>query len=321
MPYTTSQATPRSDIHALVMEANLDFNSLCIADKIFPVKPEDVRRGVYMKAKRGNAQLLNADAKPREQGAAYPRIVRKYDTDNFDCQEYGLETVIDDSFEAEVARFMNLEATEAALLERSLRISYEARVAAALFNSTTFTATNGAVAYTTANLATIDLPGDVDTAKGRLLKNGIVPNAVVMSYDVFQRARRSTLLQNQIYGVVPRAAAQRQLPSAEDVAKALGVEQLLIGAAPYNSAQEGVAYSGAFVWSTTYIAVCQIMGGEYQAGGVGRTIQWSKDTTGLFTPETYRDNAIRSNVLRVRQSVVEKVVDATACELITTQWS
>lgn len=321
MPYTNAQATPRSDIYALVMQANADFNKLFIGDQVLPVKTEDVKRGIYMKANLANAQLLNADAQPREAGAAYNRINRKYDVDQYDAVEYGLETIIDDSYEEEVSRFLNLEATEAMLLERSLRISYEARVAAALFNASTFNATTSSVAYTAGATATMDIASDVDLAKARLLKNGQIANAVIMSYDVFQRARRSTLLQNQIYGVVPRGANQKALPGEDDVARALGVEKLLVAKAPKNANAQGQTYSGTFIWSNTYVAVACLMGGEYQAGGVGRTIQWSKDTTGLFTPETYRDDARRSNVLRVRQHVTEKIIDSTACELVITQYS
>jgi hypothetical protein len=321
MAYTNSQATPRSDIFALVQQANADFTKLFIGDQIFPVKGEDVKRGIYMKANLANAELLNADAVARASGDAYQRINRKYDTDTFDAVEYGLESVIDDAYESEVERFMNLESTEAMLLERSLRISYEARVAAALFNSSTFTATAATVNYTAANLATIDVANDVDLAKARMLKNGLIANTIVMGYDVYQRIRRSTLLQNQIYGVVPRSANQRMLPGEQDVAEALGVEKLLVGKAPRNGNNKGQSYSGSFIWGTTYIAVCNTAGGEYQAGGVGRTIQWTKDTTGLFTPETYRSDERRSNVLRVRQHTAEKVIDATACELITTSYS
>jgi len=34
MPYTNAQATPRSDIAALVMQANADFNKMFIGDLI-----------------------------------------------------------------------------------------------------------------------------------------------------------------------------------------------------------------------------------------------------------------------------------------------
>lgn len=320
MPYTNGQATPRSDIHALVQQANADFNKLFIGEQIFPVKSEDVKRGIYMKANLANAELLNGDAVARASGDGYQRVNRKYDTDQYDAVEYGLESVIDDAYEAEVERFMNIEATEAMLLERSLRISYEARIAALLFGSTFGAGTNSTVAYTAGATATMDPAGDIDLAKARLLKKGIIANAVIMGYDTFQRIRRSSLMQNQIFGVVPRSAGQNMLPSEADLANALGVDKLLVGKAPYNANNKGQAYSGSFIWGTSKIAVACIAGGEYGAGGVGRTIQWSKDTTGLFTPETYRSDERRSNILRVRQHVAEKVIDETACDLILTQY-
>jgi hypothetical protein len=142
-----------------------------------------------------------------------------------------------------------------------------------------------------------------------------------MSQNVFNRVRRSTLMQNQIYGVVPRTAGQRALPNEQDVAQALGVETLYIGKAPKNTAGKGLAFNGDFIWASTHIWVGQVSGGEYTAGGVGRTIQWSKDTTGLFTPETYRSDERRSNIMRVRQTVVEKIIDSTAGTLIATSYT
>ena len=317
MPYTNAQATPRADIYALVQQANADFNKLFIADLVLPVKNEDARRGIYMKANLANAELLNADALPREGGAGYNRVNRRFDTDTYDCQEYGLESVVDDAYEAEVERFMNLEATEAMLLERSLKISYEARVAAAIFNTTTFNSTASAIVYSTANILTMDPASDIDIAKTKLLKKGILANAVVMSQDVYNRIRRSALLQNQVYGVVPRAAGQRALPNEQDIANALGVENLFVGKAPYNTANKAATYSGSFIWNSTNIWVGQVQGGEYTAGGVGRTISWAKDSVGLFTPETYRSDERRSNVIRVRQNVAEKIIDSTAGEIVT----
>jgi hypothetical protein len=317
MPYTNAQATPRADIYALVQQANSDFNKLFIADLVLPVKNEDARRGIYMKANLANAELLNADALPREGGAGYNRVNRRFDTDTYDCQEYGLESVVDDAYEAEVERFMNLEATEAMLLERSLKISYEARVAAAIFNTTTFNSTASAIVYSTANILTMDPASDIDIAKTKLLKKGILANAVVMSQDVYNRIRRAALLQNQVYGVVPRTAGQRALPNEQDIANALGVDNLFVGKAPYNTANKAATYSGSFIWNNTNIWVGQVNGGEYTAGGVGRTISWAKDSVGLFTPETYRSDERRSNVIRVRQNVAEKIIDATAGEIVT----
>jgi len=324
MSYTNNNATPRSDIHALVQQANADFNKLFIADKIFPMVATEVKLGTYMKAKLANGELMNADALPRSPGDGYNRVSRRFDVDTFNCQEYGLEEAIDDSYETEVSRFMQLEATTAALLERSLRISYERRVATLVTTTGSWTAgaTNPTADYTEANLATINLPADVASRKAALLKYGITANAVVMSNDLYERVRRSTLMQNQIFGVVPKSAGQYTLPGEDDMARALGVDNLYVAKAPYNSAKKGQTFSGAFVWGNSYIWVGAVVGGDYSAGGAGRTISWTKDSTGgLFTPETYRDDSRRSNILRVRQSVTEKVIDETAGALITTNYS
>jgi hypothetical protein len=110
------------------------------------------------------------------------------------------------------------------------------------------------------------------------------------------------------------------LPSEADVARALGVDMVLVGRAPKNTVKKGLTFVGGFCWSDTYISVANVAGGEFTAGGIGRSIVWTKDSE-LFTAETYRDEARRSNVLRVRQHAAEKVIDATAAELITTSYS
>jgi len=321
MAYTSSQATPRSDIHALAMQANLNLDKVLIADKILPPYSSEVKRGIYMRAKLGNAGLLNIDQVPRAPGSAYNRIAREFDTDTFDCLDWSLEDVIDDSYAHETERFMNLEATSAALLMRNIRLGYEARTAAVIMNATTFTATAALVNYTEALLTTTNVPGDVAAAKLRMLKNGAMANCAIMSANVFERIRRTTLLQNQTYGVVPKSAGQSALPSEQQVAEALGLDTIYVGRGAKNSNTDGQTYSGSFIWPDTYLAVAYVAGGEFEAGGVGRTLTWSKDTVGLFTPETYRSEELRSDILRVRFHGVEKVVDETACELITTNFA
>jgi hypothetical protein len=57
-----------------------------------------------------------------------------------------------------------------------------------------------------------------------------------------------------------------------------------------------------------------------QDGGAGFTLVWNAEG-GIFVSETYRDEKRRSNMVRVRQNTTEKVINANAGTLITTQWS
>jgi hypothetical protein len=140
-----------------------------------------------------------------------------------------------------------------------------------------------------------------------------------MSANVFELIRRSTLLQNQFFGVVSNTGAR--LLSEAEIAAALGVTNLLIGRAAYNTAGKNKSYSGSFVVPDTKIIVGQITGGEFTAGGVGRTLVWTGDAAGGFVSESYRDDARRSQVLRVRMNTDEVVIDPNAAVRITTNFA
>ena len=84
----------------------------------------------------------------------------------------------------------------------------------------------------------------------------------------------------------------------------------------YNSAAKGAAASRSKIWADTEYFVGQVAGGDFSNGGFGRTIAYSADG-GAFTAETYRDEPIKSDVLRVYNSVDEVIINTNACEKIT----
>ena len=219
-------------------------------------------------------------------------------------------------------RFFSYEAETAKFLLRQLKLSHEKRVSDLLWaGSTPFTISDQtrAVAYTNTNIATVDVARDVAAAKLALNQYGYEVNCIAMSANVFELIRRSTLLQNQFFGVISNTGAR--LLSEAEIAAALGVQNLLVGRAAINSAGKNKAYSGSFVVPDTKIIVGQIAGGEFTAGGIGRTLVWSGDSAGGFVSESYRDEARRSQVLRVRMNTDEVVIDPNAAVRITTNYS
>ena len=212
-----------------------------------------------------------------------------------------------------------MEVALADMLLNQIQIGHETRVATAAFAANGLTAISGAgatAAYTEANITSFDLPADVAAGKLELAKVGVLPNTLILSATLFERVRRSTKVQNQMFGVV--ATNSTRLLSEQEVAQAVGVDQVLVGRAPKNSAAKGKSYSGTFIWGDTYIALAHVVGGEFVAGGFGRSILWGADSPVPFVAETYRDEARRSNVLRVRQHVSEKVIDGSSVIRITT---
>jgi hypothetical protein len=204
-----------------------------------------------------------------------------------------------------------------------VNVGDELRVASTIFNNSTFTATNSGVAYTTANLATMNVALDVELAIDRLLGLGESRDnlRVVMSNQVWLRIKASTLFQNRLRGA--GISNDTFLNSSEQAAAdVFGVREVIIGRASYDTAPEGVAYSGAQVWSNAFIWVGSVSesGGGYFGGGAGFTLAWSEygPVTGVFT---YRDEAIKSNILRASHAVTERIVNANAGQLITTQYA
>jgi len=176
-----------------------------------------------------------------------------------------------------------------------------------------------AVNYTQALVATCDIARDVATAKLALAQYGYEANCVAMSANVFELIRRSTLLQNQFFGVISSTGAR--LLSEAEIAAALGVTNLLVGRAAINTAGKNKSYTGSFVVSSAKIVVGQVSGGEFTAGGMGRTLVWTGDAAGGFVSESYRDEARRSQVLRVRMNTDEVIIDPNAAVRITTNFA
>ena len=98
---------------------------------------------------------------------------------------------------------------------------------------------------------------------------------------------------------------------------------MIIGRASYDTSNKGRATSSmAAIWKNTHIWVGQVKGGEFDAGGVGRTLVWDADVPGgLFATESYRDEKRRSDMLRVRTNSVEKIVNENCGHLIKTSWA
>jgi hypothetical protein len=311
-----SYTTIRADIAQAVFEGLSNKNNLFIGTEVMPVFSSDVRSGAYLKLNLGDSEALNDDALKIAAGAGYPRTSRRFTSDSFDAIEYGLEEVLPDSNRRDLDRFFDTEVNIAAMLLRQIQVSHEARVASAAFAANGLTAISASAAYTEANITSFDVPGDVAAAKLELAKYGVLANTLIMSMPVFERIRRSAKVQNQFFGIVP--SDQSRLLSEGEVAAAVGVDRVLVGRAPKNTAAKGQTYAGGFIWSNTSMALANTVGGEFSGGGFGRTIVWAADSPVPFVSETYRDEARRADVLRVRQNSAEKVIDGSSIIRITT---
>ena len=320
--YSNTAAVFRGDI-AGVLEQAKDWETNLIGTRVLPILNVPVRAGQYPSFKLKEGQLLKNDVKNRAPYSAFARGTRAFNYESYNALEYGYEEAVDDTVTADISRFFDAEVIAAKLARRKLLLAHELRVSAAVFNTSNFTSTNSGTAYTTANLATFDVGQDVQEAIDRLLANGESSTnlRVVIPYPVWTRIRASTKFQNRLRGVGLSTDTILNA-STEAAAQVFGVQEVLIGRASYDSAPEGIAFSSSNVWANTYIWVGSVTESSsgYFGGGAGFTLNWSEygPAVGVFT---YRDETIKSNIVRAAHYVAEKVVNSNAGQLIVTQYS
>ena len=320
--YSNTAAVFRGDIAGVLGQAK-DWETNLIGTRVLPILNVPVRAGQYPSFKLKEGQLLKNDVKNRAPYSAFARGTRAFNYESYNALEYGYEEAVDDTVTADISRFFDAEVIAAKLARRKLLLAHELRVSAAVFNTSNFTSTNSGTAYTTANLATFDVGQDVQEAIDRLLANGESSTnlRVVIPYPVWTRIRASTKFQNRLRGVGLSTDTILNA-STEAAAQVFGVQEVLIGRASYDSAPEGITFSSSNVWANTYIWVGSVTESSsgYFGGGAGFTLNWSEygPAVGVFT---YRDETIKSNIVRGSHYVAEKIVNANAGQLIATQYS
>ena len=320
--YTNSAAIFRGDIAGVVEQAK-DYEAGLIGTAVMPILDVPVRAGQYPSFVLKEGQLLKSDVKNRAPYGSFARGTRAFNQDTYSALEFGYEEAVDDTVTLDVARFFDAEVIAAKLAKRKLLLAHELRVAAKIFDNTVFTATNSGTAYTTGNLATFDVGADVQEAIDRLLAKGESTSnlSVVLSSQVWTRIRASTKFQNRLRGTGLSSDTILNA-STQAAAEVFGVSEVLIGRASYDTAPEGVAFASGNVWSNSLIwvgSVTQASAGFF-GGGAGFTLNWSEYGPAIGV-STYREEAIKSNIVRASHYTAEKVVNANAGQLITTQYA
>ena len=319
MAYTNSGAVSRPEISQF-LEESAKADNFFVADKLLPTHTVSARAGRYPRIKRDKGQLLKYGSTLRAPSGSYPEIDRATEWDTYSVVERGAEERIDDVLAEEMASFFSAERITSKLLMRYLKLDYEKRVADTLFDSSTFNSTNMTVALTEANLATVDFAKDLLEAIERMQRKAEVPNTLVLSQAVFNRVRRTTALQNFLFG--NNIGNGYRLVGPKDIGAAFNIPNVVIAAATYDTAKKGQTPSLAPVWSNDFVGLLNVQSGDFSGGGVGRTLVWGADSPGgLFTTESRRDDARRSDLLRVRTNSIEKVLDDGSAELIATNFA
>lgn len=319
--YPQGNAILRADLRGVVEEAAL-MSEEFIGLKALPPLPVPNKAGQYPVIQRSGGNLLRNETKRRGPTSNYARLSRATTTDTYTCIEYGIEELVDDSENRDYSRFFPLEAKATTFAYRQVQLAHEIRAAAKLFDRSVFTATTSGTAYTAANRTSFDIGLDIDICKNAIKSRGesTANLTLIMSLPQFYLIRSSTLLQNRIRGTI--STDSQLLLDRQAVADALGLKEVLVGGAYYDTSDQNKASVMTQVWADSLMwlgTIAPAAGPEaYFSGGAGYTLFWEQDSA-IFQVESYREEERRSTVIRARQFTDEKIVLANAGQLLATQ--
>lgn len=306
-----------SDVHVDQALTNVSVSfaqdaSRFVATQIFPTVPVERLTDKYFIFDRAN--YLRSVAGLRAEGARSRRANPSISTGVYSCEEYSLDTAIDDRVDANADAGLNLQVSMTQYLTEQLLMAREAAFASSGFTTGTWLGSSTGGDIATANLSN----GDWDTSPSMPIydllrelasvesKTGRRPNVVVLGYDVWNALQTNADVLGRIQ------YAQLGVVTQQLLATILGVDRVVVPAALRNVGLEGGADATGYIFNPKSAAV-----------------YYAANAPGLMTPTAgyhfafnaleggsaqglrvrkYRDDTISSLVLQVQAFFDFKVV-------------
>ena len=261
--------------------------------------------------------MLENRALVRAPGTGYSRGAWEFENANYTCLERGVESAIDDRSRAIYSYSFDIAKVAAARARAAVLRNLEIDIAGALFNTTTWTgsALTTAVSTEWSTAASATPVADVLAAKQSVrASSGIEANTVVMSQKVYENCISTA----QVVDRIKYAGFDDPKSIGPNALAALfQVDRVLVagGASIKLTSNKGATTALGDIWDDEYVMVCRTeQGADLQQPCVGRLFVFEGSGA---TVEEYRDETIRSQIIRVRMDYHAKVLRAECGHLLS----
>ena len=318
---SSSLATLRPDLAESFMEFDLEADAAgMVAAEVFPVVEVASQAGNFGKIPL--EQLLQQRDTVRAPGSGYSRGNFTFEPAVYACVENGAEEPVDDRQAQMYADYFDAELIASQRAYAAVLRNAEQRVADAVFNTTTFTGSSLTTAVTNEwddapNATPID---DVEAAIQAIYDgSGLWGNALIVNRKVFRNLRNCDQVIDRINSAGAGNASKPSDVTAAMLAQVFDLEKIIVAGTSKNGANEGQTASPAQIWSGEYAMVAKVATtNDFREPCIGRTFHWGVDGSSIGgTIETYRDEAVRSDVVRVRHDVDEVMLYPQAGHLLS----
>ena len=319
---SSSLATLRPDL-ASFLEFDLESERAgFIASQVLPVVDVASQAGNFGKIPL--EQLLQQRDTLRAPGSGYSRGKFTFLPATYVALENGTEEVVDDREAKMYAEYFDAEQVSTMRAFSFVLRNAEQRVADLLFNATTW----AGAALTTGvgnewdknHIADATPIADVEAAVQKVYDgSGLWPNALIINRKVFRALRN---LDDIVERINSEGAGNASKPSditAAMLAQVFDLEFVIVAGSSKNTANEGQAATPGQIWSDEYAMVAKIAtSNDMREPCLGRTFHWAEDGSSIGgTVESYREEAVRGEVIRVRHDTAELVLYKEAAHLLS----
>lgn len=315
----TSLATQRPDLAESFMEFDLAMDAAgFISNRVFPTVDVAKQSGNY--GRIPVEQLLQQRDTKRAPGSGYARGNFTFDDASYACEEHGAEEPIDDREAAMYADYFDAELIASQRAFSAVLRNGEQRVASAVFNATTWASHTTAVTNEWDDATNAVPLTDVEAAVQSIYDaSGLWANALIINRKVFRNLRNCDQIIDRINSAGAGNPSKASDVTVEMLAQAFDLDNIIVAGASKNSANEGQSASIGQIWSGEYAMVCKIAtSSDFREPCIGRCFHWSEDGSAIGgTVETYRDETVRADVVRVRHDVDEIVLYTEAGHLLS----
>lgn len=258
-------------------------------------------------------QLLQDNGTDRKSGSAYNRGNWQFDDASFATVERGFEEPVDANEAAMYSDYFDAEQVSAELAVDQVLRDYEKRVAAAVFNATTWTGAALTTAITNEwddydNAVPVQ---DVESATQTFYDNsGLWPNAIVLNRKVFRNLRLCSEIIEKVHSTGAGSSVLPENITVSMIAQAFDLPYVLVAGGSKNTAIENQSASISPVWSDEYAMICRVSTtGNFKEPCIGRTFHWSEDGSTLIgTVEQYEEPQTRADIIRCRHQTDEVIL-------------
>lgn len=318
---STSLASLRPDLAGALEEFDLAADRQgFIAHRMLPVFDVAIQSGTFGKIPL--EQLLQNRETDRNDRGAYNRGDWTFTDVSYATTENGWEEKVDDREAKIYANYFDAEVVSTMRAVDFILRRGERRAADLLFNATTWTGAE----LTTAVTNEWDDPTDatpivdVEAAVRKVWdQTGLWPNALTINRNVFRNLRNCDEIIERIASSGAGSPTKPTDITALMLAQCFDLDHILVAGSAQNTAGEGVTRDISSIWSDEFAMVSRICeSNDIREPGLGRTMHWAGDGSEIDgRVETYRDEVVRADIVRVRNDTQELLLYIECAHLLS----